>query len=317
MRALVTGAAGFIGSHLAERLLDQGAEVVAVDAFTNSYPRWIKELNVRRILRHPACTFIEGDLAQMELQDPLKGVEQVFHQAAWAGVRSSWGSAFEVYVRNNVLSTQRLLEAAKDASISKFIFASSSSIYGDAETFPTSETAVPRPTSPYGVTKLAAEHLCYLYRRRFGIPVVSLRYFTVFGPRQRPDMAFQIFIRGLLMGQSIEIFGDGEQTRDFTYVDDIVTANLLAAEKGRLGRVYNIAGGVEVTVNEVVRTLSCLTGKIVPVHNRQTQGGDARRTAADTSLARAALGYEPMVGLEEGLKREVGWVREVLLSHPP
>ena len=244
-------------------------------------------------------------------------MEQVFHQAAWAGVRSSWGSAFEVYVRNNVLSTQRLLEAAKDASISKFIFASSSSIYSDAETFPTSETAVPRPTSPYGVTKLAAEHLCYLYRRRFGIPVVSLRYFTVFGPRQRPDMAFQIFIRGLLMGQSIEILGDGEQTRDFTYVDDIVTANLLAAEKGRPGRVYNIAGGVEVTVNEVVRTLSCLTGKIVPVHNRQTQGGDARRTAADTSLARAELGYEPMVGLEEGLKREVGWVREVLLSHPP
>ncbi len=316
VRALVTGAAGFIGSHLTERLLAQGADVVAVDSFTDNYPRWLKQLNLAGSSRQASCSFVEGDLLELDLAELLQGVDLVFHQAAWPGVRASWGSAFDGYTRNNVLATQRLLEAARQARLAKFVYASSSSVYGDSERYPTGETTLPRPISPYGVTKLAAEHLCFLYWRRSKLPVVSLRYFTVYGPRQRPDMAFHIFIRNLLTGDPIEVFGDGGQSREFTFVDDVVTANLLAAERGRPGAVYNIGGGSEVTLAGAIETVRSLTGRDGPVRYRAEQAGDARRTAADIGLARRELGYRPEVGLEEGLCRQIAWLEEAYALQP-
>ena len=305
MRVLVTGAAGFIGSHLSEALLERGAEVVATDCFTEYYPRWLKELNLSEVIGHPRCRFVEGDLTELDLASLLNRVDYIFHEAAQPGVRASWGATFECYIHNNVLATQRLLEAAKHHPIRKVVYASSSSVYGNAETYPTPEGVTPQPVSPYGVTKLAAEHLCSLYWREFSLPVVSLRYFTAYGPRQRPDMAMSRFIRAALDGCPIEIYGGGQQSRDFTYVDDIVTANLLAAEKAPPGRIYNIGGGVEVTVNEIVRTLERQIGTLRTL--RQEEGpGEARRTSADTSLARKELGYRPRVGLEEGLTRQLG-----------
>ncbi|MBI4497729.1 MAG: NAD-dependent epimerase/dehydratase family protein [Chloroflexi bacterium] len=312
MQAFVTGAAGFVGSHITERLLREGWEVVGVDAFTDYYARAQKEANLQSVLEHPSFRFLEADLLDLDLSALLSGVDVVFHQAAQAGVRASWGQSFEVYTRLNVLATQRLLEAAKDASLQKFVYASSSSVYGDAETFPTPETARPQPVSPYGVTKLAAEHLCYLYWRNYGVPTVSLRYFTVYGPRQRPDMAFHIFIRALLCDQPISVFGDGRQTRDFTFIDDAVAANLLAATRGPAGSVFNIGGGSRVSLLEVLATLMTLTGREAPVRFREAQRGDARHTAADITQALAVLGYRPQVPLEEGLAREVAWLREFL-----
>jgi len=312
MRALVTGAAGFIGSHLSEALLEQGVELVATDCFTDYYPRWVKELNLSAVVGHPRCRFVEGDLTQLNLAGLLNGVDYIFHQAAQPGVRASWGATFESYVHNNVLATQRLLEAAKQQRVRKVIYASSSSVYGDAEAYPTREGMAPQPVSPYGVTKLAAEHLCSLYWREFSLPVVSLRYFTAYGPRQRPDMAMTRFIRAALDGHPIEIYGGGWQSRDFTYVDDVVAANLLASEKARPGRVYNIGGGVEVTVNEIIRTLERLVGETLRTVHREEGPGEARRTSADTSLARKELGYRPRVGLEEGLARQIAWARRLV-----
>jgi UDP-glucose 4-epimerase len=301
----VTGAAGFIGSHLCEALLARGAEVVAIDCFTSFYPRAAKEHNLSGVLDHPSFRFVEADLSEVDIGDLLVGVDHVFHQAAQPGVRSSWGEAFDGYVRNNVLATQRLLEAAKHSPVQKLIYASSSSIYGDAETMPTPETATPQPVSPYGVTKLAAEHLCQVYWSRFGVPTVMLRYFTAYGPRQRPDMAFDRFIRKVLVRQPLEIFGDGEQSREFTYVSDVVEANLLAAENGPPGRIYNIGGGAQATVNEVVRLLAKLTGEPLRVTREEAGPGEARHTAADTTLARDELGYAPRVDLEEGLAHQI------------
>lgn len=316
MRALVTGAAGFIGSHLAEELLGQGAEVVALDSFSDYYPRWIKELNRSESVTHPRCSFIEGDLIELDLPSLLRGVDFVFHQAAQPGVRASWGSAFEAYVRNNISATQRLLEAARDTPIRKFVYASSSSIYGETDSIPTRESAVPRPISPYGVTKLAAEHLCSVYNRRFGVPVVTLRYFTAYGPRQRPDMAFHVFIRALLAGGAIEIYGDGGQSRDFTYVADVVAANLLAAERGAPGRIYNIGGGAEIALNQAIDTLKELTRGDAPIYYKEQKAGDPRRTAADTTLATRELNYRPQVDLGEGLRRQIDWLKALLSSEP-
>jgi nucleoside-diphosphate-sugar epimerase len=315
LRALVTGAAGFIGSHLSERLLRDGHELIALDSFTDYYPRLFKDKNAAFASDNPHCRFAEGDLTQLDLESLLEGVDVVFHLAAQAGVRASWGQSFETYLKDNVYATQRLLEAVKARPVQKFIYASSSSVYGDAESYPTPETATPKPLSPYGVTKLAAEHLSWLYWRRYKVPAVSLRFFTVYGPRQRPDMAFHIFSRALLSGQPIEVYGDGEQSREFTYVDDAVRAVMLAAEKGAPGSVYNIGGGSEVTLNEAIRLLMQISGREVPLRYGEKQPGDARRTAADASLTRRELGYEPKVGLEQGLRAEFGWL-ESLLSLP-
>lgn len=308
---LVTGAAGFIGSHLAERLIAEGHQVVGVDCFTDYYPRALKEQNLESLRAHAQFRFVEVDLLEMDLGALLHGeppVDFVFHLAAQAGVRASWGRQFEVYTRNNVLVTQRLLEAAKDAPLRKFVFSSSSSVYGDAQQYPTAETLRPQPVSPYGVTKLAAEHLAHLYWKNFGVPALSLRYFTVYGPRQRPDMAFHRFIRAIMRGETITVYGDGEQSRDFTYVSDAVEANLLAMRSDATGQVFNVGGGSRVTVNQVLGQLEEIMGRAAQVEHTETQKGDVRHTAADTSLAREVLGYAPRVSLREGLQRMVTWM---------
>ena len=247
MAVLVTGAAGFVGSHLCEGLLTDGDEVIGVDAFTDYYPRARKERNLAPLLTSPGFSFLEMDLTYASLDPLLEGVDVVYHLAGQPGVRPSWGRDFEIYVRQNIQASQRLLEAARTSSIRKLIYASSSSVYGDAEAYPTSEHVRPQPISPYGVTKLAAEHLCELYRTNFGIPTVSLRLFTVYGPRQRPDMAFSRLVQAAVRGEEFVLFGDGEQTRDFTYVRDVVGAMRDAAASDWCG-VANIGGGVALTV---------------------------------------------------------------------
>ena len=312
MRALVTGAAGFIGSHLTDQLLGAGHEVVAVDRFSDYYPRWLKERNTASFRHAEGCRFVEGDLATLQIGPLLAGIDCVFHLAAQAGVRASWGSAFDAYLRDNVLATQRLLEAAKGTNVRKVVYTSSSSVYGDAERYPTVETDTPLPISPYGVTKLSAEHLCRLYSRRFDVPAVSLRFFTVYGPRQRPDMAFHIFGKALLTGRPIDVYGDGEQSREFTYVDDVVRAVLLAGERGEPGAVYNIGGGSEVTLNAVLEQMMSIAGREVPLRYGETMPGDVKRTAADPTLAREKLGYQASIPLAQGLQAELAWLEELV-----
>ncbi len=312
--ALVTGAAGFIGSHLSERLLAEGFCVVGLDSFTDYYPRRDKEANLASLRSAPAeqFRFVEGDLRTVDLAALIarENIRYIFHNAGQAGVRPSWGQHFEEYVNRNILATQALLEACRNADLARFVFASSSSVYGDAEKFPTNEDELPRPVSPYGVTKLAAEHLCFLYAKQFHLPVVALRYFSVYGPRQRPDMAFRIFIRALLHDESLRILGDGEQTREFTYVDDIVEANLLAVRAPEAsGRVYNIGGGSQVTVNATVELLHELTGIQPRVEYKPRAPGDHRNGAADITRAQRDLNYAPRVPLAEGLRRQVEWQR--------
>ena len=239
----------------------------------------------------------------------LDGVDVVFHQAAQAGVRASWGQSFRIYTDNNILATQMLLEACKESPVKKFVYASSSSVYGDTKDFPMRESSLPYPVSPYGVSKLAAEHLCCLYHRNFGIPTVSLRYFTVYGARQRPDMAFHRFFRWALEGNALEVYGDGQQSRDFTHVDDIVEANWLALEKGSPGKVYNIGGGSRVTLNEVIEMIKAMVGRELKVHYEGVQKGDVRHTFADMSKARGKLGYQPKVSIQDGLEREYEWIQ--------
>jgi len=312
MQCLVTGAAGFVGSSICDRLLAAGHTVRGVDCFVPYYPRAVKERNLAGALKNPRFTFTEDNLVSADMATLLEGAEWVFHQAAQAGVRASWGSYFSSYTDNNVLATQRLLEAARQTpSIQKVVYASSSSVYGNAEAFPTAETVTPHPVSPYGVTKLAAEHLMSLYASEFGVPTVSLRYFTVYGPRQRPDMAFNRFAAAALQGREISVYGDGEQSRDFTFISDIVTANILAAERGRSGRVFNLGGGTQATVNEVLAIVESLVGKL-SVRREERQAGDARHTSADTTLARTELGFVPTVSLADGIAAEVEWMRSEL-----
>jgi nucleoside-diphosphate-sugar epimerase len=313
MRCLLTGAAGFIGSHLAERLIELGHEVVGVDRFTDYYPRTTKEGNLERLRNSGAFRLVEADLASADLGPLLEGAEVVFHQAAQPGVRASWGQTFDAYTRDNILATQRLLEAVKEQSSSgsrvrRFVYASSSSVYGDAADLPMRETSLPKPYSPYGVTKLAAEHLCELYRNNFGIPTVSLRYFTVYGPRQRPDMGFHKFIRATLRGDAIPVYGDGEQTRDFTFVADAVEANIASME-GNPG-VYNIGGGSRVTLKQVFATLGDVIGYAPILNHVEPQAGDVRHTWADTTAAREGLGFSPKVGLKDGLAAQAAWHKE-------
>lgn len=307
-KSIVTGCAGFIGSHLAERLVAAGHEVVGVDALTDYYARDVKLRNLAGVLGNERFSFIEADLLHMDLPRLLRSVDYVFHQAGQPGVRPSWRQNFELYLNNNVLATQRLLEAAIDAGIKRFVYASSSSVYGDAESMPTPEDALPKPVSPYGASKLAAEHLCYLYWKNFRVPTVALRYFTVYGPRQRPDMAFHKFIRAVHEDRALQVYGDGEQSRDFTYVSDAVEANLLAAEAPVEGQVFNIGGGSRVTVNEVIGLIGRIVGKEPRVEHLAPEKGDVRHTSADVSRAREVLGYSPSVGIEEGLRREAEWL---------
>jgi nucleoside-diphosphate-sugar epimerase len=314
MRALVTGVAGFVGSTLAERLLDDGADVWGIDCFTDYYPRTTKERNLAPLLTKPGFRFVEASLQAADLPALLKDRTHVFHLAAQAGVRKSWGRDFAVYTVNNVEATQVLLEAAVAASgsLEKLVYASSSSVYGDDVPIPMREDALPRPVSPYGVTKLAAEQLCNLYCVNHGVPAVSLRYFTVYGPRQRPDMAFHKFLTAAIKGEPIRVFGDGRQTRDFTFVADAVSATISAARRGVPGRVYNIGGGSRVSVNEVLEMIGRVAGRPPAVETESVQKGDMRHTFADTELARTDLGFRPTVSLQEGLTAEYRWLLETL-----
>src|SRR5262245_47687028 len=308
MNALVTGAAGFVGSHLSAALLDTGARVTGIDCFTDYYPRALKEANLATVKDRPGFTFVEAALQEMDLKPVLAGVTHVFHMAAQAGVRKSWGRDFDVYTKNNVEATQRLLEAMVGLPIQKYVYASSSSVYGDHVPLPMREDAYLQPLSPYGVSKLAAEHLGHLYWANHGVPAVSLRYFTVYGPRQRPDMGFQRFLTAVRDGKPISVYGDGEQTRDFTFGSDIVTANVAAAERGRPGSVYNIGGGSRVTLNHVLELIGKVTGKKVAIQREPDQKGDMRHTYADTSAARRDLGFSPQVNLEHGLDQQYRWL---------
>ena len=312
MNALVTGVAGFIGSTLAGRLLDQGARVTGIDCFTDYYPRAMKEANLATLVTHPSFRFLESTIQAAGLGHILADTTHVFHLAAQAGVRKSWGRGFQVYTENNIEATQALLEACVGTGVEKLVYASSSSVYGDDTPLPMRETALPAPLSPYGVTKLAAEHLCNLYHANHGVPCVSLRYFTVYGPRQRPDMAFHKFLRAAIQGEPISLYGDGEQTRDFTFVADAVSATVAAATRGIPGRVYNIGGGSRVSVNEVLELIGRVAGRRPLVTVDPAQKGDMRHTYADTSLARMDLGFSPTVGLEQGLAAEHQWLTDIL-----
>jgi UDP-glucose 4-epimerase len=312
MRALVTGAAGFIGSTLAERLLENGADVVGLDCFTDYYPRAAKERNMATALGNPRYRFVEAQLQTADLGTLLADRTHVFHLAAQAGVRKSWGRDFDVYTVNNVGATQRLLEACVGLPLDRIVYASSSSVYGDLVSMPMREDALPQPVSPYGVTKLAAEQLCYLYHVNYNVPTVSLRYFTVYGPRQRPDMGFHKFLRAALRGEAITVYGDGQQTRDFTFVHDAVSATIAAATRGTPGRVYNIGGGSRVSINGVFEIIGRVSGRHLQLIIDPAQKGDMRHTYADTSLARADLGFEPSVDLEKGLAAEYEWLSRIL-----
>ena len=312
MKALVTGVAGFIGSTLADRLCAEGSDVVGIDCFTDYYPRAVKERNLAGLRSQPRFRFVESSLADADLATLLADRTHVFHLAAQAGVRKSWGRDFSVYTVNNIEATQVLLEACTRHPIERLVYASSSSVYGDGVSMPMREDALPQPVSPYGVSKLAAEQLCYLYHVNFGVPAVSLRYFTVYGPRQRPDMGFHRFIRATMSGTPIAVYGDGEQTRDFTFVADAVSATVAAAMRGSAGRVYNIGGGSRVTVNAVLEMIGRVSGRRPMIQSEAAQKGDMRHTYADTSLAQQDLGFSPTVSLEEGLAAEHQWLANTL-----
>ncbi|NET00537.1 MAG: NAD-dependent epimerase/dehydratase family protein [Sphaerospermopsis sp. SIO1G2] len=312
-RIIVTGAAGFIGSNLVNALLERGEEVIAIDEFNDYYDPTLKQKNAATFTNSANLTLIEGNIQNLDLAKLLQDVEIIYHQAAQAGVRNSWGSGFRAYTERNINTTQVLLEAAKDAiHLKRLVFASTSSIYGDAETLPTHEGIAPKPVSPYGITKLAAERLCGLYYKNFGVPFVSLRYFTVYGPRQRPDMAFHKFFKAVLQDEAIPIYGDGQQTRDFTFINDIIAANLAAATVPEaVGEIFNIGGGSRVVLTEVLETMENIVGKSIQRNHIGKAMGDARHTAADISKAKKILGYQPKVSLKEGLQREWEWVKSL------
>ncbi|HXG88254.1 MAG TPA: NAD-dependent epimerase/dehydratase family protein [Vicinamibacterales bacterium] len=311
MKALVTGGAGFIGSHLSERLLGQGAWVTAIDCFTDYYPRELKERNLAALRGQPHYQFIEADLATVDLPGLLADVTHVFHLAAQAGVRKSWGRDFSTYTTQNVDATQLLLEACVGRPIERVVYASSSSVYGDEVSLPMREDVMVQPVSPYGVTKLAAEHLCHLYYVNHRVPTVSLRYFTVYGPRQRPDMGFHRFFTAVLDGRPVIQYGDGLQTRDFTFVADAVTATATAAVRGTPGGVYNIGGGSRVSLRDVFDMIGRVSGRSVSIEHLPAQKGDMRDTYADTSRARADMGFAPSVDLEQGLRAMFAWMEAI------
>jgi nucleoside-diphosphate-sugar epimerase len=306
-RVLVTGCAGFIGSHLCERLVDAGHDVIGVDRFSSYYAREAKERNIARLRDEPTFSLVELDLARDPLHGLLEGVDSVFHLAAQAGVRGSFGESFSGYVRDNVIATQRLLEQAITTPLETFLYASSSSVYGDAAKYPTAELAARRPVSPYGMTKVATEEVASVYLRCFGVPVVGLRYFTAYGPRQRPDMAFSRFFACALAGRPLPINGDGSQVRDFTFVGDVVEGTIAAAKLGRPGAVYNLGGGAPVPLVQAIRWIGEIAGRPIELEQRPSPVGEARRTGCDGELARTELGFVPRTELRDGLAAQLEW----------
>jgi nucleoside-diphosphate-sugar epimerase len=315
MRALVTGCAGFIGSHLTELLLEEGHSVVGIDCFNDNYGRAQKLRNLRHIGDWEEFEFVPVDLSRGDLAELTGDADVVYHLAAEPGVRSSWGARHLNYVNNNVIATQQLLEAIKERDDVRIVYSSSSSVYGDAELRPTPEEAPTHPLSPYGQTKLAAEHLCSLYRANFGVDAVSLRYFTVFGPRQRPDMAFHIFCRAALENRPIRVFGDGRQSRDFTFVKDVVAATH-AAGTAKLGedRIFNVGGGSPASIREVLDLIGDVSGRRLEVHYLEKERGDVRDTEANTTRVREQLGFAPTTTVEQGIVAEFQWVAETFSS---
>lgn len=311
--SIVTGAAGFIGSHLVEALLLSGKQVIGIDQFNDYYDPALKRKNISLFAHYPTFKLIQGDVESLDWATLLIDAEVVYHQAAQAGVRASWGKSFSAYTERNINATQVLLEAAKDAKhLKRLVFASSSSVYGDAETLPTHEGICPQPVSPYGITKLAAERLCLLYYKNFGLPVTVLRYFTVYGPRQRPDMAFHKFFQAVLENQAISIYGDGQQTRDFTFISDAIAANLVAAASPvAVGEIFNIGGGSRVALAQVLDTIEQVVGQPLRRHYIENAIGDARHTGADVAKAQKLLGFQPQVPLSDGLVKEWQWIQSL------
>ena len=314
MKAIVTGAAGFIGSNLCQKLLADGFSVTGIDSFTDFYPRWIKERNISPLRAHNEFEFLDQDLDDLDTAGILEGADCVFHLAAQAGVRASWGRNFDIYLKNNIRVTQKLLEASKGLPLKKFIYASSSSVYGLTPTLPMLETNPVHPLSPYGVSKLAAEQLCFLYHKNFGVPTTSLRFFTVYGPSQRPDMAFHKFFKALAEDREIAVFGDGQQTRDFTFVDDIVQASLAALVSGKPGETYNVGGGHRKKLADVIRLMEDISRMKARVLWTEKQKGDVPDTWADIRKARQDLGYSPKTRLDEGLEQEWRWIQQLYSS---
>ncbi len=311
MKSFITGVAGFIGSHLAQKLLGLGHQVVGIDKFLNNYPADFKKRNLAELTSQPNFLFLEQDLLRAELATFLRDVDYVFHLAAQPGVRSSWSAEFTQYTENNIMATQVLLEACKNLPLRKLVYASSSSVYGDTDDLPMREEGMTRPVSPYGVTKLAAEHLCYLYWKGYGVPAVALRFFTVYGPRQRPDMFFHIFMRALRRGEPVPLFDDGEQSRDFTFCSDIVDGLLGAAFYPGAGEVFNLGGGNEASLLTVISMVEKIAGRRANLQRHDRQKGDVRRTQASTERARSQLGFRPQVGLEEGLALQWEWIQSI------
>lgn len=307
---VVTGAAGFIGSHLSEALLARGHEVLGIDGFVPYYPRPYKEHNLAALRSHPSFRFVEADLRSADLRPLLRGADAVFHLAAMAGLMKSW-SDFPLYATCNAEATQRLLDAARDEAIQHLLYISTSSVYGQQATG--AEDTVPSPFSPYGITKLAGEHLCRAYEANFGLPITILRYFSVYGPRQRPDMAYHILIRALLNGAPFIQYGDGEQTRSNTYCTDGVKATVLAFEQREkaLGQVFNVGGGEILSLNTVRAMLEDLLERPLSVERRPDRPGDQKHTSADITKARQRLGYQPETRVYDGLKAQIEWYRSL------
>jgi len=315
MRAVVTGAAGFIGSTLAERLVADGHDVVGVDCLTPYYDVVAKRANLDGLLDSAGFTFVDADLRDCDVEGLLEGADVVFHLAGQPGVRLSWADGFGDYAGHNILATQRLLEAAKRRWVKRVVYASSSSVYGNAPSYPTAENASLRPHSPYGVTKLAAEHLCTLYADNWGLSTVSLRYFTVYGPRQRPDMAMHRLIAAALSGQPFPLFGNGQQVRDFTFVDDVARATILAGTTDvPAGSVLNIAGGSSTTMVDLIQEVVSACERPLEVRVTPAQPGDVERTGGSTALALELLGWRPLTDLSAGIARQVEWHRTRMAS---
>jgi UDP-glucose 4-epimerase len=317
MKSLVTGVAGFLGSYLAERLLKEGSYVIGIDSFSPYYKRSIKEANLKNLKKSKNFSFLEVSVEEFP-STPLaaEDIDYIFHFAAQPGVRGSWGPNFERYNSSNIMATQKLLEWVKKKNIKKLIYASSSSVYGDTKSFPTDEKSIPNPLSPYGITKLAGELLCFAYRSNFGVPILALRFFSVYGPRQRPDMAFHKFILSTLKGKEINIYGSGESIRDFTYVEDAIEGTILALKYGREGEVYNIGRGSPIKLNDAIVSLQeafaeVAKDKKIKISYLPPQAGEAKITWANIAKANSHFNFSPKKDLREGLKEEIEWIREL------
>lgn len=307
MKALVTGCAGFIGSNLSDFLLKKGYEVTGIDSLTDYYSSEIKISNIETALKNKNFNFIERDILDFK---KFPQVDVVFHMAAQAGVRSSWGEYFVTYISNNIEATQKLLEYYKDQKIKKFIYSSSSSVYGDSK-LPMNEESLLKPVSPYGVSKLAAENLCYLYWKNYSVPTISLRYFTVYGPRQRPDMAINKFVDSIINQEEIVVFGDGEQTRDFTYIGDVINLIIKAAYSKFEGEIFNVGGGNKISVNDLINEIQKIVGIQSIVKYEEKQKGDVKNTLSDVRKTKKLLGWEPKTDVTSGLRNYIEWYKNL------